>query len=142
MHDNGLTHSRFLKALSNIQHSNQAAFVIISILIAGIVAETALVKISNYIGGNLSLSTDFMVIVFIIIVSTFVVGQYFIFQFLKQRSTEIRNNNKFEIVFNSLLQIIQYGLSLLLILVILQLLSRSYYNTIMLTIITSLSYSS
>ena len=111
-----------------------------SVLITVIIVDTSLVKISNYIGGGWFLSSNIMVIVFIGMSTTYVIGQHLIFRLVKQRSKEINTSGKASTMINNLFGICQHALSLFLLYVILQIFFESYYSSIMLTTVVSISY--
>ncbi|HEU4821831.1 MAG TPA: hypothetical protein VFS97_00240 [Nitrososphaeraceae archaeon] len=121
-------------------YSNKKITIVMFIIVIAIVTDTSFIKTYDLIGKKESLG--WRTIAFASIVSISIVGQYLVLGFVKQKSInniitpkEIHLNTIHKIV-----TLVQYALLALLVFVLLQILVTSYYSTIMLTAITSISY--
>lgn len=86
-------------------------------------------------------SLGWMIPVFAILVSIVAVAQYFVLGFVKNRIKSVVLGKRFHL--NSISKMVtafQYVLLLLLVMVVLQIVVLSYYKTIILVAITSISY--
>jgi len=121
-------------------YSNKKITIVMFIIATAIITDTSFIKTYDLIGKKESLG--WRTIAFASIVAIFIVGQYLVLGFVKQKSInniitpkEIHLNTIHKIV-----TLVQYALLALLVFVLLQILVTSYYSTIMLTAITSISY--
>jgi hypothetical protein len=127
-----------LHILSASRYNNKIILVIMSIVIAALVVDTSLIKISNllsnqsYYGWRISL--------FIVIAAVYMVGQYLVLGFVRQKSKEIRIEAPYLNIINKIVAIAQCVLTAIILLVILQIVVMSRYNVATLTAATAISY--
>jgi hypothetical protein len=119
---------------------NSKISIVVLILVASLVADTSFIKIYDLIGKRESLGWRTAVFSVLVIIS--IVGQYLVLGFVKQKITSsiiapkgIRLNTIYKAV-----TLVQYVLMALLVFVLLQILVTSFYSTVMLTAVTSISY--
>jgi hypothetical protein len=117
-----------------------ASNIILSIITAVLLVDISTIKISDLVSNHVATSST--IALYISITITYAVGQYFILEFVKRKSSMIRDKDtKLHLnVLHRASMIIQYALLGLLALVILQILIRSYYDTIFLTSAMMISY--
>jgi hypothetical protein len=77
---------------------------------------------------------------FVIIAAVYSVGQYFILEFVKHRSIEIRAKDVHLRFIHLIIKVAQYFLVAVLIFVVLEILLTSSYHTLTLTTVTAISY--
>ncbi len=123
-----------IQVLSNSRYTNNAIFVVLCVLVAALTLEAALVKTYNLVG-SATLST------FILITAAYVVGQYYILEFVGRKIEEMKAKRIFQITVHRTVKVIQYLLSVILVLLILQMLLTSIYYTATLALVTTISYS-
>ncbi|HKG31840.1 MAG TPA: hypothetical protein VKA91_11265 [Nitrososphaeraceae archaeon] len=121
-------------------YSNKKILIAMFIIIAVLITDTSFSKTQDLIGKKESLG--WRTIAFAFIVSIYMVGQYFVLGFVKQKRIdkiitpkEVRLNTIHKIV-----TLVQYVLVTLLVFVLLQILATLHYSTVMLIAITSISY--
>lgn len=129
--------SKFFLASS---YSNKKILIVMFIIIAVLITDTSFSKTQDLIGKKESLG--WRIIAFAFIVTIYIVGQYFVLGFVKQKRInkiitpkEVRLNTIHKIV-----TLVQYALVTLLVFVLLQILVSLHYSTVMLIAITSISY--
>jgi signal transduction histidine kinase len=117
-----------------------ASRIIFSIIIAVLLVDISTIKISDLVSSHVATSST--IALYISITITYVVGQYFVLEFVKRKSSMIRDKDtKLHLnVLHRVLMITQYILLGLLALVILQIVTRSYYDTIFLSSAMTISY--
>jgi hypothetical protein len=113
------------------------------IIIAILIVDISILKIAGL--GSWQFVHEWQsVILFIVMSSTFAVAQYFILRFIKatsEKELRIVIGNRLDLaVFHKMMQVIQYLLTAILALVILQVVLFSYYNSIAVTAATTISY--
>ncbi len=107
--------------------------IVVCIVVTVLTIETSLVRNYNY-------TSPASVYTFILIASVYIVGQYFILEFVGQRSKELEGKRIIPPIIHTCVRILQYVLSILLVTVFLQMILDSHYYSIMLSVITYLSY--
>ena len=117
-------------------YSSKKFFVIISIIVSSLIIDISLSNISDII----SVSTSWGFSAFIAIVIVYAVGQYLILDFVKQRSMGIRSKSPHFNRLSTVVTIVQYVLTAIIVFVILQIFLNSYYYISMLTWNLSVSY--
>jgi signal transduction histidine kinase len=122
--------------VSVIGYSSRKLFVIISIIVSSLIIDISLSNISDII----SVSTSWGFSAFIAIVIVYVVGQYLILEFVKQKSRRIRTKSPHFNKLSTIVTIVQYVLTASIVFIILQILVNSYYYTSLLTWNSSISY--
>jgi signal transduction histidine kinase len=117
-----------------------ASKIILSIIIAVLLVDISTIKISDLVSSHVATSST--IALYISITITYAVGQYFVLEFVKRKSSMIRDKDtKLHLnVLHRVSMITQYILLGLLALVILQIVIRSYYDTIFLTSAMTISY--
>jgi signal transduction histidine kinase len=117
-------------------HSNRIFFVTVSIVVCSLIIDISLSNISDLI----SVSTGWGFSAFIAIAFAYVVGQYFILEFVKQKSRMIRAKSPYINKLSTIITIVQYILTATIVFVILQILVNSYYYTSILIWSSSISH--
>jgi signal transduction histidine kinase len=117
-------------------YSNRNFFIIISIVASSLIIDISLGNISDLI----SVSTSWGFSAFIAIAIVYVVGQYLILEFVKQKSKRIRIKSPYINKLSTIITIVQYVLTATIVFVILQIFVNSYYYTSILTWSSSISY--
>jgi hypothetical protein len=102
---------------------------------ASLIIDTSLTRISKLNIVQSSAPHESLPI-FTVIGVGYVITQYLLMKFVKQKSKDIRSNRRLHTIVTAL----QYVLSVVVILVILQLWVLSYYNTVLLTVTIVISY--
>ncbi|MFZ0697686.1 MAG: hypothetical protein WAM88_11170, partial [Nitrososphaeraceae archaeon] len=110
--------------------------VIISIVISALIIDISLSNISDMI----SVSTNWGFAAFIAIAIVYAAGQYLILDFVKQKSKNIRFRSPHFNRLHTIMTIVQYVLTAIIVFIILQMFVYSYYPTSMLTWSSSISY--
>jgi hypothetical protein len=96
-------------------YSSKKFFVIISIIVSSLIIDISLSNISDII----SVSTSWGFSAFIAIVIVYAVGQYLILDFVKQRSMGIRSKSPHFNRLSTVVTIVQYVLTAIIVFVIL-----------------------
>jgi hypothetical protein len=109
-------------------YGNKKIFVVLSIVIAALIVDTSIGKISGLIGREWAPSTQ--IVLFILIAVTYVAGQYFVLGFVKQKGNQIINKVSFVSKVHRLAILLQYTLIAIVVFVILQIIAASYYHTV------------
>ena len=117
-------------------YSSKKFFVIISIVVSSLIIDISLSNISDII----SVSTSWGFSAFIAIAIVYAVGQYLILEFVKQKSNRIRMKSPHINKLNTIITIVQYVLTAIIVFIILQMFVNSYYYTSLLTWSSSISY--
>jgi hypothetical protein len=115
---------------------SKTIFVIISIVIASILIDTSIIKISVYTGGIHGSNVDIMI--YSIITAVYGIGQYI---FLKSTIIRERFKNPRMILVHKSVVALQYILLGILALSIIQMIFTSSYSSIILKVVTWISYS-
>ena len=106
-------------------YESRKFLVIISVAASSLIIDISLSNISDMI----SVSTGWGFAAFIGITIVYVVGQYLILEFLKQKSESIRLRSPLFNKLFSIVRIVQYVLIASIVFIILQILVNSYYST-------------
>jgi hypothetical protein len=109
---------------------------IVSIAISSLIIDISLSNISDIT----SISTSRGFATFIVIAVVYVIGQYLILKFVKQKSKRIRSKLPHFNKLGTIITVIQYGLTAIIIFTLLQILVNSYYYTFLLNLGSSMSY--
>jgi hypothetical protein len=121
--------------LSPSGYSGKKIFVLMCLVTASLIIDTSLTRISKLNIVQSSAPHESLPI-FTVIGVGYVITQYLLMKFVKQKSKDIRSNRRLHTIVTAL----QYVLSVVVILVILQLWVLSYYNTVLLTVTIVISY--
>jgi hypothetical protein len=123
-----------------INKAVSASTVVVFVIIAALVVDTSLIKISDFFIRTPEIST-FMIGVFVAIGIIYVIGQSILLKIVKLKSNEPGNPPDLYIRYmHKLVIIVQYILIVILVFVILEILLTSYYSTIVLILATAISY--
>src|SRR5215218_3972521 len=117
-------------------YNSRKFLVVISIVVSFLMIDISLSNISDII----SVSTSWGFAAFIAIAIVYAVGQYLILEFVKQKSKRIRMKSPHFNKLSTIMTIIQYVLTAIIVFTILQIFVNSYYYTSMLTLGSSISY--
>ena len=120
------------------KYTNKKILVVMLIVIALLVSDIAFGKIYDLVNKQSVYASG--VALFIAIASAFVIGQYFILGFIKQKSEGIISKEKTLNTMQRAVTTVQYVLSAILILMIFQVASASNYNVAMLIVTITISY--
>jgi hypothetical protein len=118
--------------------SNRRTFLLWSIIIFALILDTSVANLGNLVSTSFSAWNMYLYLSISVI---FIVGQFFILRFLKQKNLARRTKTKlnFNILFK-IVSIVQYTLAGILLITILQMVFTSYYSVIILVVNTMLSY--
>ena len=122
--------------LSVTGYNSRQFLVVISIVVSSLIIDISLSNISDLI----SVSTSWGLAAFIAIAIVYAVGQYLILEFVKQKSKSIRMKSPLFNKLSTIITIVQYVLTAIIVFIILQIFVNSYYYTSMLTWSSSISY--
>ena len=122
--------------LSITEYNSRKFLVVISIVVSFLIMDISLSNISDII----SVSTNWGFAAFIAIAIVYAVGQYLILEFVKQKSKRIRMKSPHFNKLGTIMTIIQYVLTAIIVFIILQIFVNSYYYTSVLTLGSSISY--
>src|ERR671910_1395366 len=117
-------------------HSTRIFFIVISIVVSSLIIDSSLSNISDII----RVSTNWGFSAFISVAIVYAIGQYLVLEFVKQRSMGIRSKSPRFNSLSTVVTIVQYVLTAIIVFVILQIFLNSYYYTSMLTWNLSISY--
>jgi hypothetical protein len=112
---------------------------VIIVMIAALFVDSSLIRISELIR---SPSTSvWKILVFIIIGVTYAIGQFLILGFVKPKSEEIKRTGTLYLKYiDKIVTIVQYILTSFFVIVLSQILTTSYYDTLILTLAIATSY--
>ncbi len=129
----------FIRTLSASGNSNKIIFGTVSIIIAALLVDTSLNKISDLFTGQMPLS--WRISVFAVIGAIYLAGQFLVLGFVKHKSQQIGTKEKLHLkLFHKLVIIIQCSLTATLLFVILEMFTLSYYNIDALIVAMAISY--
>jgi hypothetical protein len=119
---------------------SKGIFVLVSILVILLIVDTSMVKVSTFIGGLASPTSN--VIIFTVMTLIFSVGQYLILSFVRTRNREASTHDSkwFSLVYK-LVVTVQCALIVILGALILQMVFTSSYHTLFLKIVIWINYS-
>jgi hypothetical protein len=117
---------------------NKKILITVTFVAVALVVDAMISNIADFI--NQFLVSGSGITLFIIIVCIYFFGQYFILEFVKLKSKEIRSQTSHLKVMHKIVTIVQYSLTAIILLVILQMVLTSHYYTFMLTAVTAISY--
>lgn len=125
---------------SNRMTLYSTSFVVVVVLIAALVLDTSLVRISALFIHTQQIST-LMIEAFVAIGIIYAIGQYVLLKIVKLKGKEPSDVPDSHMLFiHKLVSIVQYILAVIIICVILQVLATAYYSTILVILATSISY--
>jgi hypothetical protein len=109
-------------------HENKKILAVLSIVIAALILDASIGKISGVIGRGWAPSTQ--IVLFILIAVAYGTGQYFLLGFVKRKANQIINKVSFISKMNIVTTLIQYILIAIPVFVILQIVFTSSYYTL------------
>jgi hypothetical protein len=122
------------------KYNSREIFVLMSLVIASLIVDTSLTRINKLNIVQSSIPHESLPI-FMVIGIGYMITQYLILGFVKQKSKEIGSKQQLHIRgMHKIVTAVQYVLSAILVLVILQMSILSYYSTILLTTNIVISY--
>jgi len=102
-------------------------------LVTGLTVEISLVKTYNF-------TSSAPVSAFVIMTALYVIGQYYILEFVTKKLEEAGVRKVFQLTIQKVVKVIQYVLSIALVLLFLQMILTSYYYSALLAVVTTISY--
>ena len=121
-------------------YSNKGILIVVFIIVTAIITDTAIIKTYDLIGKRESLG--WRIIVFSIVFTISIVGQYLVLEYVRQKRISNTVNPR-EIHLNTIHKIVtlvQYVIMTLLAFVLFQILVTSHYSASILAAVTSISY--
>jgi hypothetical protein len=115
-------------------------FLVIAVVVATLVIDTSLIRIYQYSSNNQFLS-DVRIVIFAVMAIVYVVTQYLILELVKRGSQEIRNKEQLHLkLIHRIVTIVQYILTAVLVLIILEMIVTSAYSTLLVEVVIGISY--
>jgi hypothetical protein len=133
-----LIQNRVLHILSVPRYDGRKLFVIFCILLFALTVEISISNVADIISKQAV--TFWGVTLFVVIFATYGFGQYFILKMVKQKNRESKNATPQAIKLFRIVSIVQYTLTGIILIVILQIIMISHYYTNLLTIAVAISY--
>jgi hypothetical protein len=134
-----LRHNRFRRILDRLISSTRSVFAITSILIAALLVDISLVKIYNLAGTSI---TEILIATFVLIASTFVIGQYIIFGLANNRVKQSKPGCTVSNMIHKSVRISQYCISGFVVMIMFEIFFTSRYHTFILETVMTISYGS
>ena len=124
----------FQRFIFMLPHSNKASFVVISIIIATLITDISIIKI--YYFGIYEYTKSSMIIIFLIISSISLLGQYFVLALGKLTS----KNETYLYRLYKIVTMVQYALTVIIVSTIIEMIVKSSYATLDLQLVVWLSH--
>jgi signal transduction histidine kinase len=124
--------------MSGLTKRNRVILVMVSALIATLIIDTMINNVVDFISTQIVSGSGILLFGLIAIVCA--AGQYFILNFVRQNSKEIRDKSLYLVVLHRIVVIIQSFLTALIVFVILEIIFTARYYGISLTIVTVTGY--
>jgi hypothetical protein len=125
--------------LATLRYSNKKIFVVIIVVIIALIVDMSLIRISDFTTGQTNAS--WRVVIFFIIGSICAVGQGLVLGFVKQKVKKPENMRRFHLrAIHKIVTAVQYILIAIFVLVFLQIVATSHYDTIMVALTMTFSY--
>ena len=121
-------------------YSNKGILIVVFIIVTAIITDTAIIKTYDLIGKRESLG--WRIIVFSIVFTISIVGQYLVLEYVRQkRISNIVNPREIHLnTIHKIVTLVQYVIMTLLAFVLFQILVTSHYSASILAAVTSISY--
>ena len=117
-----------MKLWSHLSYSHKLGLAVMVVIISALVIDTSIIKV-YYLNVQQQSPSNSGIIVFIIISSIYIVGQYFVSGYIKRKSREVGDYKKLHLqVLHKALALVQYVLTAINIIVIVQMVVLSHYN--------------
>jgi hypothetical protein len=128
----------FSATTTRIINNNRKISVVVYVMLVIIVVDTVINQNADYL---VALNTSASGIgLFIMMASICIVGQYFILEYVKEKSRDIRNKVRYLAILHTIVTMIQYLLIAVFILVIIDIVVSRQYPTVSLAVVTAASY--
>lgn len=131
-----MTRKRLFYAISSSINDTRKFSIVVSIIVAILAVDVSLSSITSIT----SMAYIWGVAAFTITVVTYGIGQYFILQFVKAKSKNVRVNSAFFRILTSTVLIVQYIITAIFGLLVLQILLNWYYSTVILNLGSTITY--
>lgn len=129
----------FQPSFFSSNYGNKKILIVLSIVIAALIVDISIGKISGVVGRGWAPSTQ--IVLFILTAVAYVAGQYFVLRFVKQKGNQIINKVSFVSKVHRLTILLQYTLIAIIGFVILQIILASYYQTLAIVLAITISCS-
>jgi hypothetical protein len=130
---------KLANSLSSLARDNRIIFPLLSIIIAFLIVDTLLIKIYPFTTTQAVLESR--LVVFVIIGGAYVIGQLLILKFIREKSRRIQSKEQLHLdKIHTFVAIIQFAITAILVLIILQMVTVSRYNNGMIIAATTMSY--
>lgn len=128
------------QVLSQLRHnSNFHIYVVICFLMVALIIDALISTVVDFLQDRIT--SNIGMGLFILVGCAFVAGQYFILQFIKEKTKDIRSKSRALNIVHKLVTVIQYSLAAILVFTIVQMLSGGNYHLLNLIGAQALSYS-
>jgi hypothetical protein len=134
-----LHHKNTIQVLFFSNQGNKKILAVLSIVIAALIVDASIGKISGLIGRGWAPSTQ--IVLFILVAAAYVAGQYFVLGFVKQKGNQTINRVLFISKLHTLTTLAQYILIAIAGFVILQIVLASYYYVLAIVVAITISCS-
>lgn len=131
---------QFSKLMSHVREtSNYQIYILISFLLSALVLDALISTVSDFLQDRIVSPVG--ISLFIIIAFAFVASQYFVLQYIKEETREIRSKSPYLNIVHKLVTIIQYSLAAILVFTILQMVTVGQYHVVNLIVAEVIGYS-
>ena len=128
------------QVLSQLRHNrNFPIYVVVCFLMTALIIDALISSVVDFLQDRIT--TNPGVFLFILITCAFIVGQFFILRFLKEKTHEIRSKSNYLNYVHKFVTIIQYSLAIILTFTIVQILASGQYHILNLFGAQTLGYS-
>ena len=128
------------KIFSSFTHTDKLLFVLVLSVFGAVIIDTSFIKIYPFVFSPLI--SDWSIIIFLCLGAICIVGQFFILEFIKRKIETIRSNPELHInAIHKIVSVAQYALMALFILCIIEMVTTSRYNVLILLGSVFISYS-
>ena len=118
--------------------SNRKLFFLWSIVICFLIFDTSFSNVGNLVSTS---SSEWKLYLFLSISTVFLVGQFFILRFVRQKSLALETKFKLNLeIIYKVVCIVQYTIAAILLIAVLQILLTSYYSEVLLILNIMLGY--
>ena len=130
-----------IRSLSNSILSNKTIFIVCTIVVIALIADASLARTADLLSNVLARKSATTLVIFTLVSIACFVGQFMILLFVRNRSKEIKAKASVQFHRNyKVTMAVQIALSMILLIVILQLITASYYFTVALVATITISY--
>jgi nitrogen-specific signal transduction histidine kinase len=125
--------------LSSYGNKNLKIFTVVSFLVFALIIDSLIGSVPDFLQDRIV--SGYGIALFVLIASSYVAGQYFILQFIKEKTKEIRSKSFQLNTTHRVVSVVQYTLVAIFVLVILEILITKQYHVNNLVAATLISYS-